>query len=270
VVPNPGARDMFQLNDLASYRQFSTVKNFEIFGHSYFRGPWLVPGAPGAGFNTMRICGTIAYFAGYNPALFGALIVDVGNPASMEPLSFIAGNPGTRNAYLRVDCDRKILALGHSASPENPNKPTGGTAVRSVGASVFDKLFAVRFAPDGRRLVFAAVGQPQDPASRSLGGLRPLGLLGLVRPSLAHANGDLWELWTVDVDGRNLRAITSLGEDLPVAAWSPDGRHVAFLGGGSARSAEVGLTVMGADGSRALRLTAQPGHRGLDWARDRP
>jgi len=49
----------------------------------------------------------------------------------MEPLSFIPGNPGTRNAYLRVDCDRKILALGHSASPENPNKPMGGVALRS-------------------------------------------------------------------------------------------------------------------------------------------
>ena len=130
-MPNPTARDMFQLNDLASYRQFSTVKNFEIVGHSYFRGPWLVPGAPGAGFNTARICGTIAYFGGYNPTLFGALVVDVSNPAAMEPLSFIPGNPGTRNAYLRVDCDRKILALGHSASPENPNKPMGGVALRS-------------------------------------------------------------------------------------------------------------------------------------------
>ena len=91
-----------------------------------------------------------------------------------------------------------------------------------------------------------------------------------MRPSPAHANGDLWELWTVDVDGRNLRVIASLGEDLPVGKWSPDGRYIAFLGGGSARSAEVGLTLMGADGSRPLRLTAQPGHRGLDWARDRP
>ena len=50
----------------------------------------------------MRICGTIGYFAGYNPTLFGALIVDVSNPASMEPLSFIASNPGTRNVYLRA------------------------------------------------------------------------------------------------------------------------------------------------------------------------
>ncbi len=160
---------------------------------------------------------------------------------------------GRRLAYVRsAPPPARGQALWWSALDGN-----GGREI--VRASVFDKLFAVRFAPDGRRLVFAAVGQPKDS-----------GLLGLVRPSLAHANGDLWELWTVDVDGRNLRAITSLGEDLPVAAWAPDGRHIAFLGGGSARSAEVGLTVMGADGSRPLRLTAQPGHRGLDWARDRP
>lgn len=131
VVPNPTRADMFQLNDLDSYRRFSSVKNFEIVGHSYFRGPWVVPGAPGAGFNTLRICGSIAYLAGYNPTVYGALIVDVSNPAHMEPLSFIPGNPGTRNAYLRVDCGRKILALGQSTYAENPNKPIGGAAVRS-------------------------------------------------------------------------------------------------------------------------------------------
>lgn len=129
-VPNPTGRDMFQLNDLASYGQFSQVKNFEIVGHSYFRGPWVVPGGAGTGINTLRVCGKIAYLAGYNPTVFGALIVDISDPAKMEPLSFIPGNPGTRNAYLRVDCGKKILALGHSTSPENPNK-AGTGAVRS-------------------------------------------------------------------------------------------------------------------------------------------
>jgi hypothetical protein len=131
-VPNPAGRDMFRLDDLESYRQFSQVKNFEIVGHGYFRGPWVVPGGAGTGINTLRICGTIAYLAGYNPTVFGALIVDVSDPAKMEPLSFIAGNPGTRNAYLRVDCGRKVLALGHSASPENPNKAVGGALKSGV------------------------------------------------------------------------------------------------------------------------------------------
>lgn len=103
------------------------------------------------------------------------------------------------------------------------------------------------------------------PSSRRLDPLRLLGrALG---PAAAFANGDLWDLWTVEVGGRNLRPLTSLSEDLPVGVWSPDGAYVAFLGGGSARTAEAGITVLGADGAVWRRLTAQPGHRGLDWAR---
>jgi hypothetical protein len=130
-IPNPANRDMFQLNDLASYRQFSSVRNFEIVGHSYFRGPWLVPGAPGAGINTLRICGNIAYLGGYNPTVFGELIVDVSNPANMQVLSFIPGNPGTRTAYLRADCGKKVLAIGHSFWADNPNKPPAGERPKS-------------------------------------------------------------------------------------------------------------------------------------------
>jgi hypothetical protein len=135
-VPNPAGRDMFQLNDLESYKQFSQVKGFEIVGHSYFRGPWVVPGGPGMGINTLRICGKTAYLAGYNPTVFGALIVDISNPARMEPLAFVPGNPGTRSAYLRVDCDRKVMALGHSTSPENPNKAVG--AALKTGVTFID------------------------------------------------------------------------------------------------------------------------------------
>jgi hypothetical protein len=130
-VPNPDKLDMFQLNDLESYRLFSQVKNFEIVGHSYFRGPWVVPGSSGAGVNTLRICGDVAYLAGYNPTLFGTLLVDISDPAAMEPLSFIPANPGMRSAYLRVDCGKKILAMAHSVSAENPNKPTTGQAPKT-------------------------------------------------------------------------------------------------------------------------------------------
>jgi hypothetical protein len=105
----------------------------------------------------------------------------------------------------------------------------------------------------------------QPPATSRLG---PLGILSaLLTPRVAHANGDLWELWTVDLDGRNLRRLTALSEDMPVGAWSPDGRHVAFLGGGSAVSAEAGLAIIDAEGRQLRRLTTQPGHRGVDWTR---
>jgi Tol biopolymer transport system component len=136
--------------------------------------------------------------------------------------------------------------------------PDGSRAREVIGPAAFDKYFGLRFSPDGRRLVFAAVGQPA-----SLGLIeRALG----IRP--AYANGDLWDLWSVDIDGRNLRPLTAISEDLPVAAWSPDGRRIAFLGGGSASSAEAGLALLVPGNKELRRLTTQPGHRGVDWARN--
>jgi hypothetical protein len=126
TVPNPGNQNLFQLNDLPSFRKFSQVKNFEIVGHSYLRGPWVVPGASGAGVNTLRICGNIAYLAGYNPTVFGAMVADISDPEKIQVISFIPANPGARSAYLRVDCSKKILALAHSTWPDNPNKPAAG------------------------------------------------------------------------------------------------------------------------------------------------
>lgn len=146
--------------------------------------------------------------------------------------------------------------------------PDGSGGQPIFAPNTFDKLFGIRFAPDGKRLLFAAVGQPVGPSSRRLDPLRLLGRALGVAPALA--NGDLWDLWTVEVDGRNLRPLTSLSEDLPVGAWSPDGALVAYLGGGSARTAEAGITVLGAGGAHGAvsrRLTMQPGHRGLDWAK---
>ena len=146
------------------------------------------------------------------------------------------------------------------------SEPSGAGAYEVVAANTFDKLFAPRFAPDGKRLVFAAVGQPaSSPRSRRFDPLRLLARAAGV--TAAFANGDVWDLWTVDLDGRGLTSVTSLGEDLPVAAWSPDGRYVAFLGGGSVRTAEAGITVLEAGGAPWRRLTTQPGHRGLDWTR---
>ena len=125
AMPNPENLDMNALPDLAAWRQFSQAQNFEVVGHSYLRGAWLAPGMQGAGINTLRICGNTAYLAGYPPSLFGALVVDVSNPASMEVLAFIPGNPGTRNAYLRVNCDKKILALGEDTNAQNPESAAG-------------------------------------------------------------------------------------------------------------------------------------------------
>ncbi len=130
-VPPAGA-DMFQLNDLDAFKKYSRVKNFEIVGHAYLRGPWINPAFAhvGMAMNTMRVCDSkVAYLAGYNPIVFGVLIVDVSNPADMKPLSFIPAHPGMKTTYLRVSCARQILAFDQSG--EQPNNLTGARAVSS-------------------------------------------------------------------------------------------------------------------------------------------
>jgi len=135
-------------------------------------------------------------------------------------------------------------------------------------AGVFVRFSNLRFAPGGQRLLFAAVGQgtTYSPPAASRLDLFRLFLDGLPGGDVAHADGEEWDLWTIDPDGRNLRRVTSLAEDLPVASWSPTGGSIVFLGGGSARTAETGLAVVAADGTNLRRLTTRPGHRGADWA----
>ena len=116
-------------------------------------------------------------------------------------------------------------------------------------------------------MLFAAVGQGTTyaPPVASRPDLRSL-VGELIGDGVAHADGEEWDLWTIEPDGRNLKRITSIAEDLPVASWSPSGGSIVFLGGGSARTAETGLAVIAADGTNLRRLTTRPGHRGADWA----
>jgi Tol biopolymer transport system component len=117
----------------------------------------------------------------------------------------------------------------------------------------------LHFAPDNEHLLFAAVGQGTTYTPPVAG---VLDLFALT----AYADGEEWDLWTIDSNGANLQRLTSVAEDLPVATWSPDGKFIAFLGGGSARTAQTGLVVMDAAGTRLQRLTSLPGHRGADWS----
>jgi hypothetical protein len=133
----PPGLDVFNLT-LAQTKAFSISKNFEVVGHSYFKGPWLTPFAQqhgfGASFNTPRVYNGIAYLAGYNspPLLFGVLIADVHDPKNMQPLSFIPCNPGTRCPYIRVNTSRKILVGTHDTNNANPT-PAVGPARAGVG-----------------------------------------------------------------------------------------------------------------------------------------
>jgi hypothetical protein len=141
-TPVPKGVDMFNLN-LGQTRALSNAKNFEVVGHSYFKGPWLTQFARDNGLgisaNTSRVYGGIGYFGGYNspPIMFGTLIADVRDPRNMQPLSFIPCEPGTRCPYIRVNNRRKILVGTHDTNAANPTQPTPGQPARA-GVSFHD------------------------------------------------------------------------------------------------------------------------------------
>jgi len=136
-VAIPAGVDPFNLS-LDEIRKYSSIKNFEILGHSYFkidqRTPWAkAQGRPGgevgSGFNTVRVYDGIAYLAGYSlpPTLYHVVLADVRDPQKIEVLGTIPCNPGTRCNYLRVNRAKKILIIGHDDDARgNPTKPPAG------------------------------------------------------------------------------------------------------------------------------------------------
>ena len=122
-TPIPPNVDPFSLS-FEDFKQYSSMRNFELLGQSYFKVPERTEWAKGigragpeigSGFNTVRVYDGIAYLAGYNSPLtiFGIVIADVRDPRNMRQLSFIPCNPGTRCGYLRVNREKKILAFNH-------------------------------------------------------------------------------------------------------------------------------------------------------------
>ena len=88
-----------------------------------------------------------------------------------------------------------------------------------------------QLSPDGRRIVF------------------------VVRSTDLEANRGRTDLWIVDVDGKNLRPLTSHAENESSPAWSPDGRSVYFLAG---RGGSEQVWRLPLDGGEASAVTSQP------------
>src|SRR5262249_5481922 len=96
TVIMPSNADPFNLS-FEECKKYSSAKNFELIGHTYFKIPERTPwakgqgrpgGEIGSGFNTVRVYDGIAYLGGHSspPTLFGILIADVRDPKNIKPL----------------------------------------------------------------------------------------------------------------------------------------------------------------------------------------
>jgi mono/diheme cytochrome c family protein/Tol biopolymer transport system component len=187
--------------------------------------------------------------------------VDVANgaarPLLADALDAAISRDGRQLAYLKLSPDGYTMSL-HIAAPDG----SGEHAL--IDDKQFQGFYAPRFSPDGKQIVVAAIGgPPTDDRGNPLAapsGASPLdGLLGLFAPATAEAHGLPWDLWVVNSGGGGLRRLTQINEDLPMAAYSPDGKQIAVLGAG-------GFYLMDADGANLRRIDPAGDHGGLDWA----
>ena len=114
------------------------------------------------------------------------------------------------------------------------------------------------FSPDCKRIIFAAVGGALGQQQTGTTGTLLTRLIDAFRPQAADAHGPPWDLWTVNVDGTDLKRVTHVNEDLPYPAWSTDGQTVLFLGTG-------GLYQMSADGSNLKKIDQGTVHGQIAW-----
>jgi len=121
------------------------------------------------------------------------------------------------------------------------------------------EITSPRFSPDGTEIAFVgslsrgeAMRQPgrfDDPYGSPDSGLFMKGVM---------AHGPPGDVWVISIYGGPAYRLTSVEEDEPTLAWSPDGYWLAMLGGG-------GLYLLPRDLSQPLRMFAKGGFGGIDW-----
>ena len=126
----------------------------------------------------------------------------------------------------------------------------------------FVSIAAPRFAHDGQRIAFVAVGEGPQVGERvptlALDPRRWLLALGAaVGPRTAEAHGEPWDIWLAEIGG-GVRRVNKLAEDEPTVAWSADDRYLAVSGG-------TGVYIIDVASGQATQLTKAGGFGGIDW-----
>jgi TolB protein len=146
-----------------------------------------------------------------------------------------AGTPRSKIAFVRF-----VNGARRESSYELYVMNADGSGKRRLARSPLAGFRAVpAWSPDGRKLAFA---------------MQVSGSAGLC----ARAGACNAEIFVINADGSGLRRLTRNAVPDGDAAWSPDGRKIAFLSQGDGTGADV--FVMNADGSDQRNLTRKPGN----------
>lgn len=174
--------------------------------------------------------------------------------AVADDASLAAANPdGKRIAFVHTDPDTFQQSLvvsdldGQNAATVVPGNALGGG------------IYSPAWTRDGARILFDvpnffAGNGVRTPAAGTIARLFDA-LLGV---QVAEAHGPPWDFWIVDADGKNLKRMTEIGEDMPYAVFAPDGKQWAFMG-------LAGIYILDADGQNIHSLMRDGGHGRLDW-----
>ena len=153
---------------------------------------------------------------------------------------------GQSLAFVHDDLTGQALMVGPA---------DGGQARQLVARDAFTAIMGPRFSPDGTRIAFTAVGP--GPQAANAGGI--LGrLAAFFSVPVAYAHGEPWSVWTVRVDGSDLKWASTLQEDEPLVAWSPDGARLAVHGTG-------GLWIVPLNAAFEPRRVADGSFGAIDW-----
>jgi Tol biopolymer transport system component len=210
--------------------------------------------------------GTTLFFAHFTPSDSGS------NSPFKYTLQSMTMPGGTPQVILQdalwpnVSADGAHIAYVYSDPKDYTNhlliaEPDGKNARDLLGPKAFAAVDAPFFTPDGKLLVFSAVGE--GPAAGTptpapaLSWLDELtgAQIASAAPEPHNVPSDWWE---IDLSGGQLKRLTKQYDTSMFGAFSPDGLHIAYL-------SASGLWVMGPEGGKPQRILNTTGYGTLDW-----